>query len=272
MSSTVTGISQKIGVYEDTTTAGLGGKIVSSSGPEKRVLNSTESPNTGTRQVDINTTGIYWAIPFSMKIQNLSDFIIGKCFVSNEGALGSFNQYYEDSVTKIGFANALVDTCKISIDQQNFLVADVTPLALTPEPKNFTIPVLNYKPMTKKAISLTIDDVLVPAFETIDFSVNNHVTAASSGNGDAATDLFAKEATYEINVKLFKKAALQFGEDSTTKQKTIVLTITDNQSPTPVAKTFTWANAELSSNSNSLEGLGIVYENIKAKAKNLVIS
>jgi hypothetical protein len=271
MSSTVTGVTQKIGTYEGTTPSSLGGKIVSSSGPEKRVLNQTESPSTGTRQVDLNTTGIYWAIPFRMKLQILSKFLIGKCFVSNEGELESFNLYYQDGATKKGFANALVDTCKISIDQQGFIVADVSPLALAPEAKDFTITPDTERVMTKAAVTLTIGGTEVTGWESIDITVNNHVTVASSGNGDAATDLFAKEATYEISVKLFKKAALQFGEDSTTKQKTIVLTITDNQT-VPVAVTFTWVNAELSSNNNSLEGLGIVYEDIKAKAKNLVIT
>jgi hypothetical protein len=266
-----TGVTVKIGTYSGTTPASLGGKIVSSTGPEKLVLNNTMEPSTGTRQADLTTTGVYWKIPFKMKIQKLTPFINTNCFITAEGTLPSFNLYYQDGLTKIGFTSCYVDTCKISKDRNGFLTSDIVVISLGNEVKDLTITPDTETPMSNSNVTtFSIGGTSIAAWDSFDFSVNNHVTVVSSGNGDAATDIYPAEATYEINAKTIKKAALAYGIDDTIT-KSVVFTLTDNQIA-PVAKTYTFANANISSNSNTVESLGIVYENIRAVANGLVIS
>jgi hypothetical protein len=270
MSST-TGRVWQIGTYEGTTPAGLGGKIVSCTGPEKHASNRFD-PNTGSRKADLNTTGIYWTIGFRLKVQKLAPFINSKCFVTAEGVLPSFNLYTFDGITKTGWTDCLVDTCDLSIDQEGYLIADVVVVSRGSEVKDLTIPVDSESPMSKSAVTaFSIGGTAISKWVTLKFGVKNNVQQVASGNGAAITDIYAKYAEYNLDVQIIKTGAPQYAVDSTTKSKAVSVTLTDNQAE-PVSVTYTWANMDVSSNSSSIEELNLTYERISAVSNGLVIS
>lgn len=272
MSTSTTGKQWMVGTYVGTTPAHLGGTLVSCDGPEKHVTNTFE-PSTGTRHTDLTSTGIYFTIPFKLKVQQVTPFITSKCFVSAEGTLPSFNLYTNDGASNNGWLNSYVDTCTIAIAQTGVITADIVAASLLQEDVTLTIPIPTNLPMTKKAVTtFTIGGVAVTEWIDIKIGVENHVTQVSAGNNDAMAENFPKEATYKIDVKLIKIGeSTQYTVDSTTKIKSFVITLTDNaDNPTPI--TFTFSNMHCTSNKISVAELDLTYETIAAVGNSLVIS
>jgi hypothetical protein len=266
-----TGIDWQIGQYAETTPSSLGGKIVSSTGPNKQATNKFD-PSTGTRKADLHTTGIFWHIPFRLKPQKLAPFIVGKCFVTNEAALPYINLYTDNGVSKNGWPNSLVDTCNISFDTEGYAIADVDTICLAPEAKTFTIPTDPEAPLTNESLtSLLINNVAVPKWVTLKLGIKNNVQTKKSGNGVGMTELYAEHAEYNFEAEIISAAELHFGVDSTTTKKPVALTFTDNATPA-VPVTFTFPEMNLKSNSHAFDGLGLTYQKISGVANHLVIS
>ena len=66
----------------------------------------------------------------------------------------------------------------------------------------------------------------------------------ATGNGVAATEIYAKEATYSGQVQFVKTAGFVFGFGTSVTNSTVVYTIVDNQSE-PITKILLLTSAKL---------------------------
>ena len=267
-----TGMDWSLGLYTGSSAQSLGGRIVSCTGPEKHASNHFD-PHTGSRRADLHTTGIYWTIGFRLKLQTLSPFITAHCFKSNEAALSTFNLYVSDGITKQGWTNCLVDSCDLSLDQEGYLVADIVVSSLGSESRDLTVPADAVLPMTKESVTTFSvgGNSLASNWTSLKFGIKNNVTQLSAGNSVSMSEQYARHAEYSLDVQILKKAQLQYGTDSTTKTRNVVIGLRNNQA-SPATTTFTFANMDLSSNSVSVDNLNAVYERIAGAANSVVIS
>lgn len=265
-----TGKQWVLGTYVDSTLTNFGGipygtKIA-------RNATNTKEPGSGQRKLaSIDTSGVYYVIDFKLKVTNLSTFIIGKCFVTAEGALPSFNLYGYDGITKKGFTGCLVNTCKLSVGQTGALTADIQVIALATEDKDLTTPLPTEAPMTKAAVTtLSVGGTSIVKWQKLSFSINNNVEVIATGNGVAMTEIYAQQAEYDGDLTFAKTAELTYGY-STDVTKDIIITLTDNQS-SPSTKTFTFDDARANSNEYSVDELKLTYESITWDGDELAIT
>lgn len=178
-----------------------------------------------------------------------------------------------DGLTKQGWTNCLVDTCDLSLDQEGYLVADVVVASLSCEGRDLTVPTDSALPMTKESVTtLSVGgNSLAANWTALKFGIKNNVTQLSSGNSVAMSEQYARHAEYSLDLQVLKKAQMQYGADSTTRTRSVIIGLRNNQA-TPATTTFTFTNMDLSSNSISVDNLNAVYERIAGASNSVVIS
>jgi hypothetical protein len=268
MSST-TGSSWKVGRYETTTPYDLGG--IPFDVKVTKHASVTKEAGTGTRKLaSIDSSGVYYTIDFKMKVQVLATFINVYCIPTAEGAITAASLYVTNGTTTRGFT-AYCNTCSIDINQTGAIVASIQMVAVANEDKTISITNAAQTPMTKAAVTtLSIGGTTITKWTKISFGVNNNVKVISTGNGVAATEIFAQQAEYSGNITFVQTAALVYGY-ATDVVKDIIITLTDNQS-SPVAKTYTFDDARASSNEYNVAELDITYESISWDCDELAIT
>ena len=270
MLSSKTGVDYVINRYEESTAYSLGMKIISCS--VEKVGEITSEAGTSTRQVDQSSSNFHWSINFRGKLQRLSDYITSYCMITAEGDLPINNLYIDDGNTTRGFTGCQVNRCTVKAQQTGSIIADVTVYAIAEEDKTLTETSRTEYPMTKQAVTtLTVDGDPKTKWVSFDFGVTNNVQVESTGTSLAATEIYAKEATYEGNIDIVNTGTLMFGYGVTTSAVPVVITLTDNQT-VPEVITFTFALAKCRSNKVGVEELGLVKESLQWEAASLVIS
>lgn len=269
--STKTGINLSVGRYDGTTPYALGMRVTSCK-VKKLPLHNTDEAGTATRQVDQTSTGFYYEIQLRGKVKRFTDYITTYCMITAEGNLPSHNIYVDDGIESRGFTGCYVDKCNISGRQNGVVMADITIKALADEVKDLTITEATEAPISKAGVStISFGGAAKTKWTTWNFAVDNHVQVVATGNGVAATEIYAKEATYSGQVQFVKTAGFVFGFGTSVTNSTVVYTIVDNQS-SPVTKTFTFASAKFESNEYGPEELDLNYETVTWRGYSLVIS
>ena len=166
-----------------------------------------------------------------------------------------------------------MDSCDLSLDQERYLVADIVVSSLGSESRELTIPADSVLPMTKESITtLSVGGNSLSAnWTSLKFGIKNNVTQLSSGNSVSMSEQIARHAEYSLDVQILKKAQMQYGTDSTTRTRSVVIALRNNQT-NPAVTTFSFANMDLASNSISVDNLNAVYERIAGVSNSVVIS
>ena len=266
-----TGKSWVLGRYSGSTPYALGGKLQSVPSISKHAEN-TFTAGTGTRKADLDSTNIYWSLDFRLKMQILTSYFNAYAMISEEGTLPSHSLYTYDGITKRGFTGCLVDKASLEINTTGPIIGSFNVLAATNEDKDLSITPDTEVPMTKTALTtLTVLEASkLTKFTTVRMAVDNHVNRQASGTGHTIGDIFARHATYTVDIEIIKTSGLTYDYD-TTRQGNIVVALQDNQGA-PVTKTYAFANMAVRENHYRVEELGLTFEKISAEGNSLVIT
>jgi len=269
--SVTTGKNWKVARYVTTTPYNIGG--IPSTPEFSKHTEQTEEQGTGQRRlVNLHTTNIYWEITWKMKLQRLASFVNAYCMITAEGDLPSCNLYMSDGVTERGWTGCLVDKCEVNIDQRGSITADITAFSNANEAKSLSVTYETEAPITKSGVSvLSVGGTAITKWTNIRFGVSNNVAREPTGSTDVVSEIFARHPVYTGQITLVKTAATPHYAFDTTKEKTVIITIVDNQGA-PVTTTFTFTNAAVNVDRVHVAELGLTYEVISFTAKQLTIS
>lgn len=231
----------------------------------------TKEPGTGQRKLaSISSSHVYYSLDFKMKVQVLATFITPYCMPTAEGEITAVDMYVYDGITKRDFT-MYCNTCNLEVKQTGAIVASVQMLGIANDVGDETITFDTEVPMTKSAVTtFSVGGTSIAKWISLSFGVNNNVEVVSTGNGVAATEIFAKQAEYSGEIEFAKTAELTYGY-STDVAKDVVIVLTDNQSA-PVATTFTFDDARSTSNSYNVAELGLTIERISWEGDELTIT
>jgi len=126
--------------------------------------------------------------------------------------------------------------------------------------------------MWKDALTvLTLGGTSITKWQEVEFGVDNKVAQEILGTDILPTEVHEREAVYTGHIVRAVSGTTEIADVLAGTTKTVVLTLTDNQA-TPVAKTFTFADAYLKTSRVSARGLEMIVERIDWNAKTMVIS
>ncbi|MFA5307004.1 MAG: hypothetical protein WC365_06165 [Candidatus Babeliales bacterium] len=235
-------------------------------------MSVTKEAGTGSRkQASIDSSGVYYTIDFKMKVQVLATFINVYCIPTAEGDITAASLYVTNGITSRGFTS-YCNTLSVEGNQTGAIIASIQMIAIANEDKTITITNATQTPMTKAAVTtLTLGGTPITKWTKWSFGVNNNVKVISTGNGVAATEIFAQQAEYSGNITFVQTASLAYGY-STDVAKDLIITLTDNQSPTPAAKTYTFDDVRATSNEYTVSELDITYESVAWDGDELAIT
>lgn len=212
-------------------------------------------------------------LSWSMNVRKLADYITLNAMITAEGAVPS-----HDLAVKIGteyhlLTGCKVNTCKITIRQRETVKAALEVFAKDRTAgASWTFVKATDAAMWKDSLTtLSIGGTPVTNWSEVEFGVDNKVVQESLGIDIKPTEIGEREAVYSGYVLRAVNTATLIPDVIAGTPKTIIMTLTDNQG-TPVAKTFTFANAVLKTSRVNVRGLEMVMERIEWEAKGLVIS
>lgn len=256
-----TGKNWIIGTYVGSTGANLGG-IPFDVRVSRKATNTKEAGTGQRRLASIDTSGVHYVIDFKLKLTSLN-FINTNCMPTAEGDLPANNYFISDGIDKRGFKNGYVNTCRVEIKQTGAIVASIQVIALDTEAQDLTIPNPTGAPLTKSALtSLTIAGVPITKWTDVWFEVNNNVQVVSTGNGVAATEVYAKHVEYSGSATYVKTAALAYGFSTTVTGDFVVA----------LGSTYTFISARASTNDYYVQELDLTYEAVSWDCDKLVIT
>lgn len=269
--SVTTGKNWKVARYTGVTPFNIGG--IPSTPEFSKHTEQTEEQGTGQRRlVNLHTTNIYWEISWKMKIQRLASFINAYCMITAEGDLPTCSLYISDGVTERGWTLCLVDKCEVNIDQRGSITADITAFSNANETKTIAVTYDTDAPITKSGISVvSVGGTPITKWTGIRFGVSNNIAREPTGSTDIVTEIYARHPVYTGQITIVKTAATPHYAFDATKEKTIIITIVDNQTA-PVTTTYTFTSAAVNINRVHVAELGLTYEVISWTAKQLTIS
>ena len=212
-------------------------------------------------------------ISWNMNVRKLQDYILNNAMISGEGAVPS-----HDLAVKIGseyhlLTGCKVNTCKLTIRQKETVKAAIEVLAKDRSAgSSWTFAKATENAMWKNALTtLSIGGSSVTNWSEVEMGVDNKVIQEILGTNVKPTEIGEREAIYSGYILRTVNAATLVPDVISGTQKTVIITLTDNQT-VPVAKTFTFANANLKTSRVNVRGLEIVWERIEWEAKGLVVS
>ena len=269
------GDKYKINRFESPAYYGLGGTVMTATIDPDAEIATEVGCGEGTRAIAFRKiAAVRPKISWTQNIRRLVDYITLNALITAEGAVPEHNLAVDEGAGGLHlFTGCKVNTCRITIRQSESIKAALEVLAKARSTQTtWTFVKATDEAMYKTALTtLSIGGVAETKWQEVEFGVDNNVIQEMLGVSILPTEVGERQALYSGHIIRAVAQASLVPDVLTGTPKTIVITLTDNQA-TPVAKTFTFTNAELRRSQVQARGLDMIIERIEWEGKTMVIT
>jgi hypothetical protein len=269
------GDKYRINRFATPTYYGLGGTVMEATIDPDAEIATEVGCGEGTRTIAFRKiTAVRPKVSWTQNVRKLADYITLNAMITAEGAVPEHSLALDEGGGGLHlFTGCKVNTCRITIRQAESIKAALEVLAKDRSTQSsWTFVKTSETAMYKTALTtLSIGGTPETKWQEVEFGVDNNVIQEILGVQIKPMEVGERQALYSGHIIRAVAQASLVPDVIAGTPKTIIITLTDNQA-TPVAKTFTFTNAELRRSQVRARGLDMVIERIEWEGKTMVIT